>query len=394
MGVRTAIEVRVGGLPRSFWALFAGVAVNRVGGVVEPFLALYLAHRGLDVTTIGAVAALVGVGSLGGQIVGGVAADRLGRKQGLALGMVGAAVGFAGLGAADSVLALAAAGIWVGFFIDFYRPASAALVNDLLEGEARERAYGLLFWVINLGFATAAILAGLLAETGYGWLFAIDALTCVACAAIIWRWVPADTRPAGHAERAGGLIDVLRDRAMLLFCLVSVLQASAYFQAFTTLPLAMRADGLGPALFGAVIAVNGVVIVFGQPLLLPWLARSDRRKTLALGIGIIGLGFGVTGLTPTYLGYALPVVIWSVGEILVNTVGPGMVAALAPDHLRGRYQGVWGTSFSLALIIAPLGGAALLDAAGDRALWSVTAGLCLLAALAVTRIAPAGERAT
>jgi len=35
----------VGGLPRSFWALWAGALVNRVGTFVVPFLALYLTQR-------------------------------------------------------------------------------------------------------------------------------------------------------------------------------------------------------------------------------------------------------------------------------------------------------------------------------------------------------------
>ncbi len=43
--VQSGLHGAVGGLPRSFWALWAGALVNRVGTFVVPFLALYLTQR-------------------------------------------------------------------------------------------------------------------------------------------------------------------------------------------------------------------------------------------------------------------------------------------------------------------------------------------------------------
>lgn len=40
--------------------------------------------------------------------------------------------------------------------------------------------------------------------------------------------------------------------------------------------------------------------------------------------------------------YAATVAIWTLGEIGSNAVGPAMVADLAPSHLRGHYNGVYG----------------------------------------------------
>jgi hypothetical protein len=45
-----------GGLPRPFWVLFGSTLVNRVGGFVVVFLAIYLtAVRGLNAAQAGAV---------------------------------------------------------------------------------------------------------------------------------------------------------------------------------------------------------------------------------------------------------------------------------------------------------------------------------------------------
>lgn len=385
---RRAFAARFGGLPRAFWGVFWATLINRLGGVIEPFLALYLASRGFSIAEVGVLLALSGAGSMLGQLLGGVSADRFGRRQTYLAGMVGAAAMFALLGVADATWLIVAAAFMAGLFLDFYRPASQAIVNDLLDGEARVRAFGLLFWVVNVGFATAAVMAGVLAERGYTLLFVVDAITCVIAGVIVYVVVRGDTRPEGHADTPGGLADVLRDRAFLAFCAVTLLQASVYMQMFTTFPLAMREDGFGPSSYGLVAAINGIVIVVAQPVLLPYLTRRDPLRVLATGIVLIGAGFGVVGLTGEVWAYALPVVVWTIGEILVNTVGPSLVAALSPDHLRGRYAGVWGTTFSLAFVLAPLVGGPVLGAYGDRALWSGCAVVCAIAAAGALMLRP------
>jgi MFS family permease len=389
-----ALTARFRGLPRPFYALFGATLVNRLGGVVEPFLALYLAHRDLPVAQIGLIVALSGLGSLLGQLAGGIIADRIGRREAFAIGMTGAAGSFALLGAADTTWLLVLGGFLAGGFTDFYRPASSALVHDLVGAADRPRAYGLLFWAINLGFAAGATLAGALAERGFGLLFALDAVTCLACAAIIWRFVPPGTEPPRAEDEPGRLRDVLADRLMVVFCLVVALQATVYMQSFSTLPLAMSEDGLGPSDYGVAIALNGVLIVVLQPLALPLLGRLRRRDALAGGGALIALGMGIEGLTPTLIAYALPVIIWTAGEILVTSVAPATVADLAPAHLRARYQAVFGTAFSGAFIVAPAAGSALLDAAGGRALWGACGAVGVAGALGQLALGPAIARRT
>jgi MFS transporter len=207
-------------------------------------------------------------------------------------------------------------------------------------------------------------MAGALADRGYGLLFAIDALTCLACAAIVWRFVPPDTAPAVELTEPGRLRGVVADRVMVAFCAVVGLLAIVYMQSFSTLPLAMREDGLSPGAYGVTIALNGVLIVVLQPLLLGLVNDMRRRDALAAGSVLIAAGMGIEGLAANLAAYALPVAMWTTGEILLTSVAPATIADMAPAHLRGRYQAVYGTAFSGAYVIAPLAGAALLDAVG------------------------------
>ena len=391
-----------GGLPRAFWVLWTGSLVNRLGVLVEPFLALYLSSaRHLPLTQVGALIATYGVGSMLSQVVGGVMADKLGRRATLTVGMLANSVTLLGLGYARSLALLAVAAAATGFTTDLYRPAASALVADLVPGPDRARAFGLLFWVVNLGTSAAMVLGGTLARTGFTTLFWADAATCAAFGLIIWRFVPRAASPVTAAPDAPTGKDgaqprrrgpsVLSDPLMMSFTVLTLLVMCVYMQAFSTLPLAIERSGLSPQAYGLAMAVNGLVVVAAQPVMGPRMGRSDRTSVIALGIVVLGLGYGLTTLASTTWEYAGCVAIWTIGEILATSIAPAVVAALAPPRLRGQYNGAFGMAFSIGYLIAPLAGTRLL-AVGRPALWLSCAAACAVAACWQRALGPAIRR--
>lgn len=367
----------VAGLPRPFWFLWAGTFVNRVGSFVLPFLALYLTQSlGLSVSQAGAVLALYGAGAAVAGPVGGFLADRVGRRftMILALGLGGASM--IALGHVHRVEWIAPAIFMVALLTEMYRPAMQAAVSDLVPATDRVRAFGLVYWVINVGFAIGLMLGGLLAARSYYWLFVGDGATTLLYAALIAFGVP-ETRPAAAARSAGAprsneLADFFapyRDRHFVAFLTLSMLFAMVFLQNSTTFAIDLTAHGVSKATFGRILALNGVIIVIVQPFLGPWLSRLDRFRTIAIGAVLVGAGFGLNAVAKSVPLYALGVVIWTVGEMGVLPVANAVVADLAPARLRGRYQGAYSLSFGLAVCLAPAVGMAVLDHAGSRTLW-------------------------
>jgi MFS family permease len=157
-------------LPNLVWALAATHFVSRAGGVAQSFLVLYLTQeQQLAPTTAGAVVAAVGAGGIGSQMLGGWLGDRIGRRHTMLVGFLGTAVTLIALGSADTVPAIWAAAIGVGLMADLFRPVGSAMVADL-HPRQRVRAFGLLFWAANLGFSVASVIAGVLAQHGFGLL--------------------------------------------------------------------------------------------------------------------------------------------------------------------------------------------------------------------------------
>ena len=380
------------GLPRPFWYLFAGTLVNRVGAFISPFLALYLTgERGFTVSDAGVVLSLLGLGAAISQPVGGILADRVGRRRTMVLGLVGSAVTLLVLGAVDSLPGIAAAAFAYGLALDLFRPAVQAAIADLVPEHDRVRAFALQFWAVNLGFSVATVLGGYLASRGYWLLFVLDALASLSFAVLVLRGVP-ETRPAAvHGEAPGRLRDVLADKLMLALVASVVAGAVVYLQAFSTLPIVFGLDGLGPAAFGLAASMNGVLIIVLQPLLLGMLGRRRRGELLLVASLLQGLGFGLTLLADDLPGHLLAIAVWTLGEVLQAGQLGALVATIAPSHLRGRYMGVFGMSYGVAAFLAPLLGTQVLDRSGETLLWGGAFVLCAAAGVGLLQVSRAAE---
>ncbi|WP_245966730.1 MDR family MFS transporter [Sphaerisporangium album] len=384
------LQSRIGGFPRAFWVLFGGTFVNRLGTMVEPFIGVYLTQaRGMSLTAAGLVMAVFGVGSLFSQLIAGWLADHVGRRATLTGGTVATAACMIALGYTTSLSGIVAAMAVLGLVLDAYRPASQALVADLIPAHDRPRAFGLLFWAINLGFAVAMVAGGALAQSGFLWLFWIDGVSSLVFGFLVWRAVP-ETRPErGHDT--GGFREALKDRLMVVYVVITLLYAFVYLQAYSTLPLAVTGQGLSTAAYGLAISVNGILIVIVQPLVGPWLNRHDPGVTLAVGMAVAGAGFALMAFVSTTAGYASAVVVWTLGEVITAGMGGAVVAALAPAHLRGRYSGMFGFAWSAGGLLAPLAGTRLLTL-GHSVLWISVGAVGVLAAVGQLVISPAIRR--
>ncbi|MFC7547312.1 MDR family MFS transporter [Plantactinospora sp. GCM10030261] len=390
-----------GGLPSRFWYLWTGTLINRLGGFVLIFLAIYLTSvRNFSPIQAGMVIGLWGLGGAAGTMLGGTLTDRWGRRPTLFAGQLGAAAMMLALGFAEELWTVAAGALLLGLFAEGVRPAFGAMMIDVVPERDRLRAFSLNYWALNLGFACAAILAGLAAELSYLLLFAVDAATTLVTALIIFVKV-GETRPGGTGRTKvggsargvpGGLRTVLSDRVFLGFVGLNLLVAWVFLQHISMLPITMADDGLSPATYGWIIALNGFLIVAGQ-LFVPRLIKGrGRSNVLALAAVIVGVGFGLTAFADAAWFYAVTVLIWTLGEMLNSPSNSTLIAELSPAAYRGRYQGVFSLSWQLAGASAPVLGGLVREQLGNSALWLGCAAVGLLVAVAQVLSGPARER--
>lgn len=361
-------------LPRAYWYLFIGTLINRLGSFVLPFLTLYLTgERAVSPSRAALIVAMFGAGSFVAQLTGGELTDRLGRRPVMLISFLATPLAMVTLGFARDLTLIAATTLILGFITDLYRPAVSAAVADLVPPENRTRAFGYLYWAINLGFAISPVLAGLLAGRNYLYLFLGDALTTFIFGLIILFAVhetrPAETVHAAHATLRERLGQLRQTPILLFFSLLALFFGTIYMQGYVALPLEMSADGLSPVDYGKAISLNGWLIVFVTLPVTSIATKWSRYPAIASAAFLMGLGFGLVAFANDLPFFAFTVAVWTLGEILGSAVAPTIVADLAPIELRGLWQGVFGSMWGLSFFVGPLLGGWVFEQFGPAVLW-------------------------
>jgi MFS family permease len=377
-----------------FWVLFWGTLVNRAASFVSVFLALHLTQDlAISRATAGWIVGCWGIGSWLASPVAGVLTDRIGRRTTMLLGLILGGTCVLAIAFAADVRLLFGLVFVGGATGQLYYPACNAAIADVVAPADRARAYGLIYWAVNLGLAIGFAIGGVVPDR-YLWLmFVADAGTTFVCAALTaWR-VP-ETRPAAahHEPALRGLARVAADRPFLAFAGLQFAALVVFTQFQLALPLDMKAHGQGSRSFAWLMAFNCTGVVVLQPWLAPRLRRFDSSRLLAFSSALFGLGYGLNALVPSLarslaqfgLGgthawslalYLAGAALWTVGEVVGFPVASALVANLAPVALRGRYQGAFGMVWGMSMGLSPILGGQVLDRLGAPALWALCLGV-------------------
>ncbi|WP_405855999.1 MFS transporter [Streptomyces sp. NBC_00090] len=387
--LRRSAHATVSGFPRGFWWLWLSTLVNRTGAFVLTFLSLYLTQElGHSAWFAGLVVALHGLGGVAGSPLGGTLADRWGRRPTMVTMHLAAAACAAALAVVTSPWAIATVVLLMGVAMQAVRPSINATIADIVPAHDVRRAYALNYWALNLGFAIASIGGGAAAFLGYRTLFVVEAVATVLCAVIVFLRLP-ETRPEAAVDQRGepvaeekvSMLTVLRDAPFRTLVLLNLFVCLVFTAPWIGLPLTMAGQGLAPSSYGMVIAVNGIVIVGFQLLVNKLTDKRSPVLLLSLSALLFAFGTGATALAGSPVAFAATVVVWTVGEMIHVPTNAAATARLAPEHARGRYQGVMGMSWAVAGFVAPIAAGVIVGGPGPDVLWMATTAIGVLAAV-------------
>jgi MFS family permease len=389
-GERRTMRRNIKDLPPPAWFLVGGNFINWFASFAIVFLVLYLRDEGYSFAEAGTAVAAYGLGEMVAGGLAGYVADRFGRRNTMAVSMFASAATILSIYFARSYGLILVVAFLAGVATEGWRPASRALMADLVPQGQRVTAFALVRFAGNLGIAAGSALAGFLANQSFLWVFVSDAATSTAFGLITLVALPQGRRTSREEEgEHGGYRSVLADRAFLIFLVASVLISFVYFQGQgATLPLhVVEVTGLTPAAFGLLLSLNGVLVVLLELPISSLTMRRSPRHMLAIGFLLVGAGFGLTAVADTFALLAVTVVIWTLGEMVAAPIGYAYVADIAPEHLRGRYQGLYGLFWGTGSVTGPALGT-LLFAATVTGFWALCGLLGLVAAILVLAVRP------
>jgi MFS family permease len=354
--------------------------------MVLPFLTLYLTiDRRLSPATAGLALTVYGISAIVIAPLAGRLSDRFGslrimKVSLLVSGSILFLFPYAGTASGSFILTA----LWA-IAAEAFRPASMATIGDLAGPEKRKTAFALTRLAINLGMSIGPVIGGFLAMHSFKLLFYVDGASSVLAGLLLialpWRLenhtkesdlVSGSTTDSGQPLRYS---NVLRDRRFIYFLVAMLPIELVFFQSLAAMPLFLVRDlHFTEAGFGALLAINTVIIILVEVPLNNAMANWAHRHSLALGAILVGSGFGALIFVHGVVGAAITVVLWTFGEMILLPASAAYVSDVAPRPQAGAYMGLYTMGFSIALAIGPWLGTAVLESFGS-AVW-IGAFLC------------------
>ncbi|MER6310124.1 MFS transporter, partial [Streptomyces sp. NPDC001657] len=303
---------------------------------------------------------------------------------------------------------------------------NSPLTVQVAQGVERARWFGFVRALRNVGvgFGGAASAVALSIGT-VGGLRAVMVLNVVTFAVAGWLVItlrdadtggaagagsaepkPAEPEPAAveaTGQPAGGYRTVLKDTRYLRLVAtnISFVFASTVISVLLAVYAVDYLD-VGAWIVGAVVVLNAAMVALLQTLASRWIEARSPVTVLVLALVFNAAAFVVFGTLLVLPGWAviagllIAMVLYTVAEILGSPPTSELSVVMAPEHLRGRYLGVYQLSWSVGGAVAPALLTALL--AGGAALpWVFLASFRVLAVTLVLglvgRRAAAGEAA-
>jgi MFS family permease len=359
-----------GRFPRGVWIIAGTQLFASIGfSICLPFFALYLyQERGLPMTLIGTLFLISGLCSSASQMVGGLLADRFGRRRLILGASMTRLLIYSGL----STLIAVSAPVWVIVVVYItgqamgmtIRPAIAAMIADLSPPDRLTETYGIQRVGQNVGWAAGPALGGyLITFLPYSWLFAVAAFSSAVTFTLTFLFLAESFHRTEESISFGSMFSVARDRLFLVFTGLCLLVFITMGQMGSTLSVfTVDRIGLSTAQYGLLLTANGILVVLFQYPVARWTGKLTRARGLALGSLLYALGYMSLGGVHDF-GWAMAaMVVITAGEIVFTPLTFSMVGTLSPRDYRGRYMGFFGLSQSLSMSLAPLTGGVLLDA--------------------------------
>jgi len=369
--------------------LFLGNAVAQLG---QQMTNVAVAIQVYALTGSSFYVGLVGLFALGPLVLfglyGGAVADAMDRRT-VALIASGGLWAVSALFAAQALLGNGSVWLLYGLIAlqsSFYavnNPARGAIVPRLLEKHLLPAASALNMAAFNLGFTVGPVVGALVIQwQGFAAAYLVDVVTFSAAFYGLYR-VPR-MPPEGDVTRAGlrSVVDGLRFLRharnlrmtfVLDMCAMVLAQPRALFPA-----LAYKVYGGGAATVGLLQSAPaaGALVAF---VFSGWISRV-RLHGVAIVLAVLGYGaaVGAVGLTALLWWGVLFLALTGAADMVSAAYRSTILQVAAPDHLRGRLQGV----FIVVVSGGPRAGdflaGSVAGAVGERAALLVGGAACLL----------------
>lgn len=342
-----------------------------------PFITVYFA-KSLGNHMAGILMTIPPVISILGSMVGGDLADKLGRRPIMLVGAFFQTIMFAIFAFSSSHWVNYLAFIGISFGKALYRPASDAMVADLVPETERRQVFATFITGNNIG----AVLGP---AFGAFFFFHYKSALLWTCSIILFVYsiiiylkihesTPNTQKKVNKIsvtikEQIRGYGIIFRDKIFVLYILAGVFSTITIMQ--LDLYLAIYVTNYVPSqpllnlnnwsfmlksteVLGWILGLNGLLFVFCVLPVTKWLKGWNERDVFILSSILAGFGMFAIGLTTNIWFLFVLTIIFTLGEIIRSPVTNNFVSSYAPENARGQYMAASSLQFTIGRFFAPI----------------------------------------
>ncbi|GLY10324.1 MDR family MFS transporter [Bacillus badius] len=358
-------------MPKAVWLLVIGMVINVTGAsFLWPLNTIYIhGELGKSLSVAGIVLMLNAGATVVGNLLGGALFDRLGGYRTILLG------------AGMNLVAMAGMTMWhdwpyyvvfltiVGFGSGVIFPAVYALVGAVWPQGGR-RAFNAIYISQNAGVALGSAMGGFVASFSFNYIFAAN-LSMFAVFFFIavfgYRQMANVTGAQTNVIAENGKVKSRSKlTALFILCTAYMLCWVGYVQWQSTIANYTQEVNISLRDYSLLWTINGLLIVFGQPLVNFFVRafQDNLKKQIVIGILIFMGSFGITAFANDFKGFLAAMLILTIGEMFVWPAVPTVASQLSPKGREGFYQGIVNSTATAGRMFGPVLGGVLVDLYG------------------------------
>lgn len=345
-----------------------------------PFITVYFSEA-LGNRLAGIMMTVPPIFSMIGSLLGGALTDQLGRRPVMLLGAFFQTAMFVLFAMSPSPWIDYIAFIGIGLGGAIYRPASSAMVADLVPPENLRQIFATFTTANNIGAVLGPALGAIFFfhyRQELLWTCALVLLLYfIAIYFIVHETLllsaksPEDSTSITlvFKKQWKGYGIIFRDKVFLIyilagiFALVPIMQLDLYLPVYVLnhVPAQALFTWKGSPLtltsteiFGWVLGFNGLLFVLFILPVTKWFSNWNERNVFILSSLLSGMGTFFVGLNTNIWFLFFVTIIFTFGEIVRSPVTQSFISRYAPEHSRGQYMGADSLQYTIGKFLAPM----------------------------------------
>lgn len=374
-------------MPKYVWILVVATTINITGAsFLWPLNTIYIHNElGRSLAFAGFILMFDHGATIVGNLIGGVLFDKISGYRTILSGAFLAMLAAIMLSFTHSnILYYSIFLVIIGFGTGISQPVMFAMAGSIWP-EGGRRAFNAIYVAQNLGVALGASVGGYIAHISFNYIFIANALLIamfLATVLITFKGMDGEIDRQMHTtviEQSKKIENKPAFIALLILCGGFFVTWIAYSQWQTTIASYTQDIGIPLDQYSSLWAINGFLIVLGQPLV-KWVTGkiTSQKMHIHIGNSILFVSFLIAMFAAEFTMFAVAMVILTIGEMLVWPAIPALANKLAPKGRAGFYQGFVNSVGAAGRMVGPVIGGLIVDVYNIQLLFFVLLGLLLI----------------